>query len=101
MKPADTVTWDTDVETWQFPLDEKQKARLTDCRVPDSDDDTIAIVAIAPVDMGDPDLFLSRPLDVNDEEDLKFYVSNEDSFCIRFGTMPSDVFVNLPEHDGW
>jgi len=103
MNPADTVTWETTVETWRFPLDERQRLRLEDCTIKHcvpEDEDHVAIIAISPEHVKNPDLFLSRPLDVSDEIDLRFYIDGE-PFHIRFGSMPADVFANLSEHDGW
>lgn len=101
MKPIDTVTWDTDVETWQFPLNKKQRSMLEDCVV--KCDGNVAIIAISPEHEKEPDLFLSRPVDVEDDTDLKFYVTEmgNEPFNIRFGSMPADVFAGLREHDGW
>ena len=99
MKPADTVTWETEVETWQFPLDEKQRLMLTTCRAV-SDDKNVAIVGVAPQGYKQPDLLMALPVNL---ADLKCYFCDEqdEPFIVRFGRMPLSVLMSLREHDGW
>jgi len=99
MNPADTVTWDTDVETWQFPLDERQRLMLATCHA-FCDDQKVPIVGVAPKEYGQPDLLMALPVNL---ADLKSYFCDEqdEPFIIRFGRMPLKVLMTLREHDGW
>ena len=99
MKPADTVTWETEVETWQFPLSHKQELRLATCHA-FCDDKKVAIVGVAPQGYKQPDLLMALPVNLADLKSY-FYDAEDEPFIVRFGRMPLNVLMNLREHDGW
>lgn len=99
MKAFETILWDTDIQTWQFPLDHNQELRLSTCHAC-VDDGYVAIAAVAPFDHKEPKLILSRPVSIPDLK-VEFFDERDEPFIIRFGRMPLSVLMTLREHDGW
>lgn len=101
MSNLDKIEWHGPVETWRFPLTPEQIRRLGSNP---AYTELVQIMAVAPSDAGsDPNLILSFPCSEGDLQDQLTGGDPDESpeFLIRFGQMPTEVFLNLPEHDGW